>query len=394
MRTENDLRAAFELLEERADEYGTPDFLTAKDQRARSGWHGRTVVTMLAAAAAVTAVAVAVPRLAGHDSAVRAPAGSGSGSGSGSPTSVGRHPSPSPSSASTTVSPPSVLPSSSAPAMTPSAVPAPTSFDSRAYFFTVGPINGFSQSGGTLFTNVQQRRLDVADGSGHYDVTLNAAGAWTPVREADARTVHVGSRPGFYGTLRNLQLSTEGPNDPVGLAWQYDASGAWASVVSADGSPIPLNRAVLVADAVRVGQVEPVTVPVRIGALPAGLALQGITGGPGGRSGQHGYSGFSSSIDFARPGHGTELTVAVSALIPPKTGTRTTVNGREAYVADGGVAIYGDGFTAEVNVVPSQPSEGLTVTREQLLAIARSLRFAPDIANAGTWFDAAQALPQ
>jgi hypothetical protein len=366
MRTEEHLHSALALLEEQADSYRAdvpaPEVLTSP--RAH---RSKLVVSVLATAAAVAAIAVAAPLL-GHDraSAPKHQAGGPTRSASSSPTHHHR---------------PKV------------ASRAPTSFDLHQYYFTIDKMNGFSINGGVSFPDLQQAELDTGDG-GHYDLTVNARGAWRPHRPAGARPVTVNGHPGFYGVLYALPMGVAAMR-PVGLAWQY-APHAWATVVSWNTKSIPLDRATLIADAVHPGALSPLTVPVSTSPLPAGLRLAGSLCGAGGsRAGQHGYRGFDCLIDFDSTRTGPTLTIDVTGpgMGYQKTGRQVRINGRPAYVTRDVVLVVGSDFVASIQQLPAQPSGRFELTEAQLLQIAHHLKFVPRVSDYADWTDATTALP-
>jgi hypothetical protein len=367
MRTEDELRSALALLEERADSYRAqiPAPELGRSPRAH---RARLVISVLATAAAVAAIAIAVPLL-GHN---RAPA-TGHPAG-GATHSTASTPTPRPT--------PTIL-----------TVRAPKAFDLRRYYFAIDRMNGVTFGGGTLFRDLQQAELDTGDG-GHYDLTLNARGAWRPQRPVGARTVTVNGRPGFYGLLRALPMGVASAH-PVGLAWQY-APGAWASVAPWDKDAVPLDRAKLVAEAVHPGAASALTVPVTVPTLPAGLHYSGVVWSAAGtRTGQHGYSGFDCLLNFDSTPTGPTLTIDVAGpgMGYLKRGRRVQVNERTGYVSDDAVLVVGSDFVANVQQLPAQPSGQLKLSEAQLVRIARSLTFVARVPDYTDWIDATTALP-
>lgn len=136
-------------------------------------------------------------------------------------------------------------------------------------------------------------------------------------------------------------------------------------------------------------------VPVHVGALPPPYSLRGVSTVIGGyRAGQSGVTGWESLIEFTRGGSQTDLSIEVNAtrpFAPPPYGSRTTINGRGAFVSNTTVTIEGSGF--ECRLMVSGFTSVSPLTRSQLVALASTLSFPQQINKIDSWYDATTALP-
>ncbi len=244
MRTESDLMAAFQALERRADDYGAPSFRVVATEDARSP-RARLAVSMLAAAALVAAAVGIALAVAGHR----------------------------PSSSEPPADHRSVVPTSPAPTVVSTTVPAPRSFDPRRLSFSLDRINGVDIVQVRVFRQVQEVMLRSGAGD-RWDVMLNAPGSWGPFATTGTPKVTVAGRPAFYGPTPDALPFAVRAERPVVLAWEY-TPGAWGVVVSEDAAPIPLDVARMLAGSVHPGVLTSVSLPLRIRQAPPGMTVQG-----------------------------------------------------------------------------------------------------------------------
>jgi hypothetical protein len=365
MRTDHDLRGAFALLEQRADAYGTPEFLIgrgARRHRWTRQWWASTALASTVTGAVVAGAAFAAVTIGSHRSTV--PGG-----------------------------PPSFGP-----------LPKPVALQ---YTFRIDPLPGARvwMDG----VNPDYQAADVAwNGAGadlaEADLRVYAPHVYDPsgVTERGGR-VKVDGHDGYFDT------SPRDPNNPHQpmpvLAWQYGhGHDSWATIQfhATDRSPDQLRQfAVRLADAVRTGVQSTLRLPFRIGYLPPGLVPQAAAETQS-RPGFGGVIGLGDRVPASDPDIGrSALNIDVIPKPPHQRfcapGTaRTPVQGSKGCFRwlDGGKAGREFDFeTKDLWVSVDIDGAHLSLYPDDVLVkIARSLRFAP-LTDYGALFDARTVLP-
>jgi hypothetical protein len=209
---------------------------------------------------------------------------------------------------------------------------------------------------------------------------------------AERTPITVQGRQGFYATVYEFDGSR--PR----VAWQY-ANNSWALVACRDSSGESADASLRLANSLTFGPGR-VPAPFAVTYLPAGVVVDGLeplidAGGDTfkAHAEQRPRVALGSArleIQYLRR---TSPTATVTPLIgPSQAGPRSlTINGRVATLTtdpDGAaLVITGDGFQAQVS------ARRLADAADEVVRIAEGLTFAPDPAEASTWFDAAEALP-
>ncbi len=193
--------------------------------------------------------------------------------------------------------------------------------------------------------------------------------------------VKVNGRPGQYLTVQESGSAV--------LQWSYAAKGV--ARVSCDGQPDANSMALRVARGVTFSE-TPLLVPFAYSTMPTGQAVQFIGEYDGG-------SGLLM-LDRTSPAQdsSTGMGVQVPAESPPTAKQTTTVNGRPAdiYADDGSVAVclpVALQLACVTGYLGEPAAEQLKPLRDQVLDFATDLRFASDLADRTTWFDAREAIP-
>jgi hypothetical protein len=369
MRTEQDLRAAFTVLEDNAP-LEIADLVDESAPRHRL----RTNLTLAAAAATVVAVAVGVPALVSrHNSA-------GSGQVSTPPASP----------------PPAAHPE------------APVSV---RYSFTVGSMPGYTFTPYSVHRNFQRTDITIGSGgngqSAQGQVYVFAPGAFDPASAKRGKAVPVNGHPGYFASLA---LAEPVPNDNTKLpavVWQY-APNAWA-MVQADfrdlealrGKPVDAQaEEVKIAREVHTDQPQALRVPFRFGYLPPGVVTEG--GAPE-QDGVWVYLGDGRPGDAQNGGFGSALSLwyypsSDANGVFCHEGTRKfTVDGRGGcFMTDDAThrttGLYLNTADGLIEMLVDSKHVGI-YTDEQLKHIATSLQLA-NIHDRSTWFDGTTVMPQ
>lgn len=203
-----------------------------------------------------------------------------------------------------------------------------------------------------------------------------AAQAGTPVR--------VGDRPAWSATLPGGPFDSFTPisNDPLpSVAWEY-APDSWAVVQATTPATRELSRLLLVANAVRPGETSALRLPLRLGYLPAGLTARSAS-----QNLVEVYGTTVTLADAADPERATSLNIQVWADNTPKEqadgAQPITVGGRPG-------TLYPDG-AAQIVLGTRSIVIGLGGPRgshEELMRVLAGVRWAPDVTDPSTWFDA------
>jgi hypothetical protein len=311
--------------------------------------------------------------------------------------------------------------------------PAPRAFDPRYYYFTMAPIPGWSTSQSFASTDDESMAVKYAgpprvlktndfDASGGLVQLWSAEGSVKrkPSRPANATSVTVNGRPGFYGLVKSGSLI-----QPV-LVWQY-APNAWGEVSGSasgaiNGRPVGISSqwALTVAQAVRPAERQVIRFPARFGYLPAGLfswevdpgsrstALQPpLTSGAaprptliGGRSQPVTLpqltpvdpARLAASVTFESARQGLDVTVRGAAW-PHQTGRPVVVNGRDGTwnASKHVLEVYGPDYTMRLSSVDLSPTP---YSQAELTKVAENTQAAASFTDQSTWFDAQTALPR
>jgi hypothetical protein len=242
MRDVQDLDSAWRLLEQRADAHSY-EYRPELPPPPRGHWASRWRWPLVAgASAAVVAIAVAVPVLIG---------GNG-GDGSAPTVATHRH-------------------STSAAAPRPTASAADNAgwgtVPKNHYLFVldrmpgtrITSVIGVGPNEGGLPHDDTYQEIQTHGPHGNLVFKVNAPGAWAPPTDVTRATV--AGRPAYYG---RFLLHPEIPGHPVharvALAWQY-VPGSWVTVADMSEQPIPLAKALHIADLVRIGDGGPIPNP-------------------------------------------------------------------------------------------------------------------------------------
>ncbi len=369
MRTAEDLRAAFALLDEHAPTEcaGPLDEPRTKSRRHR-------VLPLAGVAAAVAAVAIAVPLLVPDRGA------------------------------STRSTPPAA------------AYEAPVTL---RYSFTVDHVAGYTITPSAVERDVQRANITIGSGSApdaadaDGAIYVYARGAFDPTAAKGGRPVKVNGHAGYFARLTSPTLTgIDGiPAKLDAVVWQY-AAGAWAMVqVRFAGDQVNARDEELkIARAVHPGHPEPTRVPFRFGYLPDGLVAEGAElerggawiylgdGRPGGTDGDQMF--------------GSALSVFVYPGLNPTPGSEPNgmfCQGQKRFTMDGARGCFhapgGPGPDSRItNGLSLNAPGGLIEMRvgdthlgrysdDQLKQIAGTLRIAT-IIDQSTWFDATTAMPR
>jgi hypothetical protein len=405
MSTRDDLYGAFALLEERAP--------TVCEVPMRAPSLTRRIALPAAAAATVTAVAVGVPVALRHEPAHR----------SSSP-------------AASTAAPHRPVSQSAAFG---SGIPAPVpgAATELRLAFTVNPVPGFTVRGDEVTRTYQHATINAqqgvvrADGSHGGELYVFYRNGYVPEDALGGRRVDVNGRPGYLGNA--YPPYADGSHDDVAgdghvpvnsIAWQY-APNSWALLTldTVKGKSSSDADLLTLASALRPARQE-LTMPFRLTYLPAGLTADGAEHSDeslfpneiGLRDDRAGAPGTETKL--SPPGYdGPAMTVSVFKTVtsPDKPFPHCSVDaGAEPPndqvvpfdVPGGGVGCtyYRHGAVTAISLRQGgNGSYAMTIavdrdhygrySQAQLRKIIDGMRFALDIDDASTWFDATSALP-
>ena len=368
MPTLDDLHAAFDELGHRA-----PDALSAPIRPThRHRWAAAGL-----AAACTAAVAVGVPVVrAHHDVPPRDPALSAAATGTGT----------------------------SVPAAFAAPLPAPADGASPELFFGFRMTLGTTYAVPDVVASTYQHATVSDDSDVLGDLWLYYAGSFDPASIDNPVATTVDGRSGYFGAVD----APDGTHADNALAWEY-ADGAWAVVhlTAADvaarvnkGGGSAAQRRVLEAreaaqqELIRRAQEEESAIAAA--TAPAHVALESPVG-VAASSGLHVTSMADATDGGIALADGTglqwQLGWSLGRLAPSdKPGaTTTTIDGRTwiVYQQDGSPTALGlvaDGWGMTV-------TPGTDATLQEMEQFAATLRFAPDLLDRDSWFDAATALP-
>lgn len=242
--------------------------------------------------------------------------------------------------------------------------------------FTVDPIPGYTfayegdqpdrasgQQNGSVTSTTNP---DVSAG-----ITVYPRGAFDPSHgSVDATAVHgkavtINGHPGTF---------VAGPSTPT-LFWTY-ADDAWASIgvtTTDPGDALPL--ALQVARAVRTGSSIPVTLPFRVGLVPAPLRIVALGPVSGRGAAVQATAFYGTSFDAA---DGIYLTVTRISAARAAELKRVPVKGTRQVTRH-----LSDGSTLRVTVEPSHLD---AISQSELDAIAASIDTSPTLTDPSNWF--------
>ncbi|HEY3718237.1 MAG TPA: hypothetical protein VGL39_27235 [Jatrophihabitantaceae bacterium] len=371
MRTEQDLRAAFTVLEDNAPLELSELVEIADEPRPRRRL--RNNLTLAAVAATVVAVAAGAPLLVS-----------------------GHHASQQPQ------------------------VPPPAKAEKSVtvrYSFTVGHVAGYTITPTTIHRDIQQASISIGTGSGNGSTNgpagalyVFARGGFNPTDAKAGHPVTVNGHGGYFATLTSPSLLDDrgNPAKLPAVAWQF-APDTWA-MVQADFRDLEAIRGqdvsaqaeeLKIARAVHTDAPQPLRVPFRFGYLPPGLVTEGgapdqdgawIYLGDGRRSNPHG-AGFGSALSVWVYGAADPDGVFCEKARPFKVngygGCFTTVDNKPG-APTASLYLNVDGGLIEMLV----DAEHVGIYSDaQLERIATSLHLAT-IHDPSTWFDATTAVPR
>lgn len=199
--------------------------------------------------------------------------------------------------------------------------------------------------------------------------------------------VDINGMPGYFGQFHDNLDPTLGPRDipSPGLVWEY-APGDWASIDSHRSDSIEADL-IAVAQALDLGHAGVVRVPMRLSASPLGQPVEYVDTDV--------RDGWDAMVSYG-PEQGTQVVIEVTNRTgAPARGEATTVDGRPAVWNSDERSLQidaGDGVTILVSEADNGDA-GASLSRDQLVAIARSVSLSPDPNDQTTWFNAATAIP-
>ncbi|WP_112240393.1 hypothetical protein [Kribbella monticola] len=194
------------------------------------------------------------------------------------------------------------------------------------------------------------------------------------------------------------------------IAWE-PAPGVWITSYCKVKDKVDPVKAAEIARLVNTSP-QRLPAPYRIGYLPAGLTVSDLSVNPQPDSTSEAPNNFIATLDSpadkpsaaqtpdgpvvvsgSGPATITYLTgESATATHLPKNAERITVNGRAGYLgSEYGIsvlAIKGDGFQVRIVLAGAVPNE-----REELIKIANGLELAPSATDTTSWFDATTAIP-
>lgn len=371
MRTDQDLHGAFALLEQSADAYGAPEITTqpAKPVRVRrERGHLRRNVLAVAVTAAVVGGGIYAATSMGSSGGEARPAGP----------------------------PPVVGPT-----------PPPVKLQ---FTFAVGPVAGVTVDYHGVYRRYQS--ADVvwdSDGGVYAGLDVYAPGGFDskPVTTHGTK-ITVGTHVGYWDPTHHEAGEAVNGKDLLRptLAWQYGRN-SWATVEFQPtdvASPHLLDKAITLAKTVRTGVSSPLRLPFKIGYLPPDLVPElayVLQSNPG-----SGRIGLSDGVRTDDPTLGGLSIEAMENIAGSETtcSKRVSVQGTTAcfrnlheYAEKPGSRVVGRELRFET------PARMVTITIDRahlamysdddLVEIARSLTFAPSLADYSTWYDAGTVLP-
>jgi len=371
MRTNQDLQGAFALLEEQADAYGAPEITThpAKPVRVRRerGHLRRNVLAVAVTAAVVGGGIYAATSMRSSGDEAR-PAG-----------------------------PPPVL----------GPTPSPVKLQ---FTFTVGPVAGVTVDYHGVYRKEQSADITWdGDGGVYAGLDVYTPGGFDPKQAMTHGTkVTVGTHVGNWDPTHHDAGETVDGKDlfrPT-LTWQYGRN-SWATVQFEPtnvASPNLLDKAITLAETIRTGGASTLRLPFKIGYLPPDLVPELAY-----VSQSHPGSGRIGLSDGVRPDDSTLGGLSIEAM-ENITGSETTCSKRVSvqgttacfrnlhkYADEPGSKVVGRELSFET------PARMVTITidrshlgmysDEDMVKVARSLIFAPSLADYNTWYDARTVLP-
>lgn len=200
-----------------------------------------------------------------------------------------------------------------------------------------------------------------------------------------AQRLKVGRHPGFYFACNGHEKTKCSPV----LAWRYRPH-AWAVVSSNDSTAAAALRDV--AEAVRFTEQTPMRTAVALPYAPQQLPPVAIFAQYAHYPGATG--GHRSLVFYGSPAHhayAVEVAVSSGSLsAKQRTGRPVTVDGRRGYLRRSHGILTLDFTPASHQVVEVS---SLYWTKSELTGFASQLRFAADLTDVHTWFDARSAVP-
>jgi hypothetical protein len=367
MRTDQDLRGAFALLEEQADEYGIPDFSVAPAKPARARrerGHLRRNALAIAVTAGVVGGGIYAATSMGSNGDETRPAG-----------------------------PPPVI----------GPVPSPVKLQ---FNFAVDPVAGAKVWYGGVYRTHQSADLTWnAGGNSGAKLDVYAPRAFNPTHVmADGTKVAVGKHDGYWDTTPADPYNTHQPA-PV-LAWKY-GTNSWATITFSPSSAslaTMRDQAIAVAKAVHTGVMSTLRLPFKIGYLPLNLVSDNaFVMQSGASAGRIGLRDGARPDDAAMGGLWIEAEQNVQHS-ETTCSRRVSVQGTTAcfrnlheYADEPGSRIVGRELSfdtpARMVSITIDRSHLAMYSDDVLVKIAQSLVFAGSMTDYNTWFDARTALP-
>ena len=253
----------------------------------------------------------------------------------------------------------------------------------------VRPGDGWQVVARGLTPRVELTELDPPGASGDPKkcvVTVHVAGGYDRRRTQPLETTTLRGRNAFF--------ALDEAGSPF-VAWEYGAD-AWSTVLC---SSTDLDRAELrsIASWVRFGR-SSARLPFALDQVPAGYQVAGLT---------ENVRSETAEVTLGREvlQRGDVNIVLIAPLggeDVPSRGTRVTVDGVPGRLIGGGdprLCLFRDARSlCLITFWPGgewpEPAPQPVGAEPILLGLARQLRFAPDLADTDTWFEAESALPQ
>jgi hypothetical protein len=230
-----------------------------------------------------------------------------------------------------------------------------------------------------------RQEVDLTGPSDAYcSVSHYPAGAFTTSSIGSPRTpISIGGYSGVYAAV------TDSGGDYPSVALRYPHGASWLIATCRKGSVDPRADAELLAARVHLGG-GPLTLPFRIGYLPAGFTSYFATGKTGtSRPGANGTPLATAVFTPATSRDAGGLQLDVTAGLPnSRSGKVIDINGQPATLDGPVLTLPCTGYTVTLTAGPqlASPEDGLIRT-------ARGLQLATNPLDYATWFDASKALP-
>jgi hypothetical protein len=222
-------------------------------------------------------------------------------------------------------------------------------------------------------------------------VTMFSKSAFDPTAVEKGRRVTVQGHRGYFGDLPVVGGSLPVPKSVPTLVWEY-ARDSWA-VVQAAWSPNQLAGAQLLAAHVRIGELQPIPIPFKLGWVPDGLVAAGAVGDNVGLSDRTP----AKSADCTTASCGSAMSVGVYQPGVPDgphaPGTRRIrIDGHDAIIYPHASELD-VGFGDRTLLIRVDPNHLGKFSDQDLIKIAQNVTMSPNMTDPSTWFDATTVVP-